>query len=113
MPQRYPEPLSHRKTRRPPKWAFFISLLRIHTSRSSTITIGARANAVVVADVNSTAGCWLPRILPLAIRVLTIERMRLSVVQNRALGDARWFRRIDRFRNVRDRRERWPVTVLQ
>ena len=27
MAQRYPEPLSHRKTRRPPKWAFFISLL--------------------------------------------------------------------------------------
>src|SRR5438128_7238471 len=27
MAQRYPEPLSHRKSRRPPKWAFFISLL--------------------------------------------------------------------------------------
>src|SRR6266567_3616548 len=27
MAQRYPEPLSHRKSRRSPKWAFFISLL--------------------------------------------------------------------------------------
>jgi hypothetical protein len=48
--------------------------------------------------------------LSLAIRVLTIGRTRLFDVQNRALGDARWFRRIDRFRNVRDRRQRWPVT---
>jgi hypothetical protein len=79
-------------------------------TRVPVITIGADADTVVTNDVSPTAWCSFRSRSSVAVSVLTIERERLLVMQNRALGNALWFLRIDRFRNARNGRERRLLT---
>jgi hypothetical protein len=78
-------------------YQFAIACPQVSLTRPSVVTVGAHAQSGIANNVGARPSCVLPLSAPLVRGVLTIERVRLVVVQDGALRDSLRFLRIDRF----------------